>query len=76
VRGVLEKQRARERDAALDGVSHFARGERLAAQHAVLVGKRKAYDLQVARLDFLQDLLRVHAAQADLRRRFASNSFQ
>ena len=76
VRGVLEEQRARHRNASLERRAHFGRGERLAAQHAVLVGERKAHRFQVVRFDLLQGLLFVHAAQADLFRRFASKSFQ
>jgi hypothetical protein len=76
VRRVLEKERTRERDAALERRADLVGRERLAAQHAVLVGKRKAHGLEIVRLDFLQRFLLVHAAQADLRRRLASNSFQ
>ena len=52
VRGVLGKQRARQGDAFVEGLRRLGDDEGLAAQHAVLVGKRKPHHLQAARLEF------------------------
>ncbi len=72
---VLEKERARERDAALERVLHFACGQRLAPQNAVLVREGETHRLEVVRLDLLQHFL-LHVAQADFLRRSASNCLQ
>jgi len=50
VRRVLEEQRARHGDAALERRLDLRNRQRLAAKHAVLVGKRKTHRLQAVEL--------------------------
>src|SRR6185295_9207633 len=67
VRSVLQQERTREADAGLERRLDFRNGERLAAQHAVLVGKGKPHLLQPVELQ---------AAHWLCLRRFWSDSFQ
>ena len=58
VRGVLGKQRRGHGDAVAHGAGGFGREQRLAAQHAVLIGKGEAHDFELVLLDRALDLAR------------------
>ena len=58
VRGVLQQHGGREADAVLQRGVYLARGKRLAAQHAVLVGEGQSHDRHLAGLDAALGLAR------------------
>ena len=55
VRGVLGKERRRHGDAARHRAQRVGGHQSLAAQHAVLVGKREAHQFELVALDLLRD---------------------